>query len=120
MMNLSAVLRAFASGAFGGAANVLLLVLIWQLMGGPDYAHPFLYRQMTWGGFWGFAFLLPIPLLMKNWWLRGIVWGTAATAVALLVFKVVPITPMSVAIGLLVNAGAWGQVASWLYEKSGK
>jgi hypothetical protein len=117
-IRLSDILRAYASGAFGGVANVLLLLVIWRLMGGPDYAPEFLYRQIAWGGVWGLAFLLPI--LSGNWWLRGAVWGTAATAVALFVFKVMPVTPMTVAIGLLVNAGAWGQVASWLYYRSGK
>lgn len=123
MFNLSKLLRAFAAGGAGGAANVLTLVIIWQFMPGPELTEEFfkalLYRQVTWGGIWGFVFLIPIAFLNKNWWLRGIIWGAAATAVALFVFKVVPVSMTSVIIGLVVNSGSWGQVASWLYYKSG-
>lgn len=117
MINISNVVRSFASGAFGGVANVILLCIIWQLMNSPaGYSHEFLYKQVTWGGIWGFAFMLPI--LSNNWWLRGAVWGTAAAMVALFVFKVVPVNVVTVIISLLVNAGAWGLVASWLYDNS--
>lgn len=116
MPTLSKILRALASGGIGGLANVALLVVIWKFLGGPHYSHAFLYKQVTWGGIWGLGFV--IPLLPRNWWLRGIFWGTAATAVALLVFKVVPITPVNVIIGLAVNAGAWGLVGSGLYYAS--
>ena len=123
-MNLSKLLRAFAAGGAGGAANVLTLIIIWQfILPGPPLTEEFLkgllYRQVTWGGIWGFVFLIPIPFLNRNWWLRGIVWGAAATAVALFVFKVVPFSVTNVIIGLVVNSGSWGQVASWLYKKSG-
>ena len=117
-INLSAILRAFAGGAFGGVANVVLLVLIWKVMeSSAHYSHGFLYHQIAWGGIWGLAFLLPI--LSGNWRLRGVVWGAAATAAALLVFKVVPVSLTSVIIGLAVNSGAWGLTGSWLYYKSG-
>ena len=121
MINVSSIVRAFGAGAIGGAANVLLLIIIWQFMPGPEltqeFLKGFLYRQMAWGGIWGFAFL--IPVMTDNWILRGVVWGAAATAVALFVFKVVPVSVTSVIIGLVVNSGAWGQVASWLYQKTG-
>ncbi len=121
MINLSSIVRAFGAGAIGGAANVLALVIIWQFMPGPEltaeFLKGFLYKQMTWGGVWGFAFL--IPVMTNNWILRGIVWGAIATAVALFVFKVMPVSVPTVIIGLVVNSGAWGQVASWLYYKSG-
>ena len=117
MADFSRILRAFASGAAGGAANVLALLIIWQVLGGPDFSPGFLYKQVTWGGVWGFAFL--IPVLSGKWWLRGVVWGAVATAVALFVFRVVPVSVTSVVIGLIVNCGAWGLTASWLYRKSG-
>ena len=117
MTNLSSILRAFGAGAFGGAANVLLLVVIWQFIQGPGYSHEFLYRQMAWGGIWGFAFL--IPVMTSAWMLRGAVWGVAATAAALFVFAVVPFSATSVIVGIVVNSGAWGLTASWLYEKTG-
>lgn len=117
MISISSIIRAFGAGAVGGAANVLLLVIIWTIMEqGPGYSHEFLYRQMTWGGIWGFAFL--IPIMTNNWILRGIVWGAIATVVALFVFKVVPVSVPSVIIGLVVNSGAWGLTASWLYRQS--
>jgi len=117
MPRVSNVLRAFAAGAFGGVANVISLLIIWQLVGGPSYSHAFLYRQVSWGGIWGLGFL--VPALRGNWWLRGIVWGALATACALFVFRVVPVSPASVIVGLLVNCGAWGLTASWLYRRSG-
>ena len=122
MKPVSAVLRSFAAGAFGGAANVLALIIIWHwFIPGPpqtaDVLKPLLYKQMVWGGIWGFAFL--IPVMTRNWALRGVVWGVAATAVALWVFKVVPVTMTNVIIGLIVNSGAWGLVASWFFAKSG-
>lgn len=121
MITVSNIIRSFGAGAIGGAANVLALIIIWQFMPGPEltagFLKGFLYKQMTWGGIWGFAFL--IPIMTNSWILRGIVWGAASTAVALLVFKVMPISVPTVIIGLVVNCGAWGQVASWLYYKSG-
>jgi hypothetical protein len=39
--------------------------------------------------------------------------------VALFVFKVVPVSVATVIMSLLVNAGAWGLTASWLYQISG-
>jgi len=124
MGKLSAVLRSFSAGAAGGVANVILLIIIWKLNISPgppltaDVLKPLLYKQMVWGGIWGFAFL--IPIMTRNWVLRGVVWGAAATAVALFVFKVVPaITVPAVVIGLAVNSGAWGLTASWLYQASG-
>lgn len=125
MINLSAVMRSFAAGAAGGAANVLLLLFLWhfKIIPGPPELNlalikGFLYRQMVWGGIWGFAFL--IPVLTRGWVLRGVVWGAAATAVALFVFKVVPFNLTNVIVGLVVNSGAWGLTASWLYQKSGR
>lgn len=117
MINLPSFVRAFGAGAIGGAANVLPLVLIWQFVLGPGYSHEFLYRQMTWGGIWGLAFLL--PLMASNWMLRGAVWGAAATAAALFYFAVVPVSATNILIGLVVNSGAWGLTASWLYQHTG-
>lgn len=121
MGKLSAVLRSFSAGAAGGVANVIALIIIWQFIPGPPMTaavlKPLLYKQMVWGGIWGFAFL--IPIMTQGWVLRGLVWGAAATAVALFVFHVVPFTVGNVIIGLIVNSGAWGLVASWLYQASG-
>lgn len=119
---ISGILRSFGAGAIGGAANVLLLLYFWhlQIIPGPeltpDFIKMFLYKQMVWGGIWGFAFL--IPIMTRHWILRGLVWGVAATAVALYVFKVAPVSVLSIVIGLAVNSGAWGLVASGLYYKS--
>ena len=117
MISLSGIVRALGAGAIGGAANVLLLVLIWQFVQGPGYSHDFPYRQMTWGGFWALPFLL--PLMANNWMLRGAVWGAAATASALFYFAVVPVSAANILIGLVVNSGAWGLTASWLYQRTG-
>jgi len=117
MNHIANAVRALGSGMAGGVANVILLVIIWQIMGsGPGYSHAFLYKQATWGALWALPFLL--PLLSGNWWLRGIVWGTLATIATLFVFKAMPVSPMTVIMGLIVNAGAWGLTASWLYARS--
>ena len=117
MLSLSNAVRAFGAGAAGGAANVLLLVIIWQFLPGPGYSREFLYTQVTWGGIWGLAFLLPIA--GSHWILRGVVWGAAATLAALFVFEVVPVSVTNALIGLVVNSGAWGLTASWLYQLPG-
>ena len=56
--------------------------------------------------------------MTSAWMLRGAVWGVAATAAALFVFAVVPFSATSVIVGIVVNSGAWGLTASWLYEKT--
>lgn len=123
MTNLSAVLRSFSAGAAGGVANVILLVIYWHFRPGPELTHNFLkdllYRQMVWGGIWGFAFL--IPVMARAWVLRGVIWGAAATVVAVFVFGAGHhVTVMGFILGLVVNSGAWGLTASWLYYASGK
>lgn len=118
MKYLANAVRALGSGMVGGAVNVILLVILWNITSsGPGYSHAFLYKQAAWGALWGLPFL--IPLLANNWWLRGMVWGTLASVVALFVFKVVPVSVATVIMSLLVNAGAWGLTASWLYQISG-
>ena len=117
MSNLSNVLRAFGAGAIGGVANVVALVILWQFVPGPGYAREFLYTQMTWGGIWGLAFVFPI--LPNNWMLRGVVLGLAATLAALFIFDVVPVSVTNAVIGIVVNSGAWGLTASWLYATTG-
>ncbi len=83
---------AFGAGVVGALANVIFLALagsaglVAEL--GIDSPKPpmpvFLYKQMVWGGLWGFIFLLPIP--DWSWWLRGLLFGLLASLSTMVIF----------------------------------
>ena len=114
---------AFASGCFG----VLLFYVALRagleagIIKPPAQAlkfltsKEFLYKQVVWGGIWGFAFF--IPFLKGKWWARGLIVGLAATLVAIFVFqKAVP--PVQIIIGALVlNMVFWGLTAAFWHDK---
>ncbi len=122
---------AFTAGAIGGLVNVILLSVLNRsgLLAaiGLDLPPPalpaFLYKQIVWGGLWGL--LLVAPFLTRNWWIRGLLLGAAASLVALVVFF--PQTPLGM-FGLnkgplmpllvfFVNSG-FGLAAAWWYERA--
>lgn len=131
---LKKILSGYASGAVGGAANVLFLVVaglvgLPALLGLvlPDFANAaFLYKQVFWGGLWALLFVTPI--MPNNWLMRGVVVGVAASAVALFVFfpigttdgvgpgiaglNIGPLMPVYVLIANL----CYGLVASRIYK----
>lgn len=114
---------AFASGCFG----VLIFYAAFRagmeagLIKAPPPAMKYLsskaffYRQMVWGGIWGFAFM--IPILTGRWWLRGLIVGLAATAVAIFVFRTsVPPIPFII-VALVLNMIFWGLSAAFWHDK---
>ncbi|MDJ0893634.1 MAG: hypothetical protein QNJ92_00715 [Alphaproteobacteria bacterium] len=122
----------FTAGALGAVANVVFVWLVVSAgiaaaagitLPGPPPLPGFLYKQIVWGGLWGFLFVAPI--LSRSWWQRGLVVGLLASLVALFVF--IPQTPLGTA-GL--NAGAmfpvlvllansvWGLAAAWWYART--
>lgn len=122
---------AFTAGAIGGLVNVILLTIfnkagLTSLIGlelPPPALPGFLYKQMVWGGLWGL--LLVAPVLLRTWWLRGLLLGVAASLVALVVFF--PQTPLGMfglnkgpmmpVLVLIVNTG-FGLAAAWIYERA--
>jgi hypothetical protein len=113
----------FAAGAFGAVLNVIaILILKKQGMPVPTVTLGFLYKQIAWGGLWGFAFFLPI--FMNKWWARGFVIGLLPALVVLLYFLPLagagmfglersPLVPVMV---VFTNAVAWGMGAAF-WEK---
>lgn len=112
---------AFAAGALGAVVlyAVVRIGVAAGLMGsggGRFTSLGFLYKQMVWGGIWGFAFL--IPLLVGKWWARGLLVGLAASLVAMFVFM--PSPPRDVRIigtVLVLNMVFWGLAAAYWNDK---
>lgn len=126
---------AFAAGAFGALANITFLVVIglagiiaaMGINASPLHFPALLYKQVAWGGLWGFIFVLPI--LARSWWKRGIVLGTLPALAALLIFFPLQ-TVDGKGPGLFgLNAGdltfvlviaanwVWGLAAAWWYAR---
>lgn len=124
---------AFSAGALGALLMTLLLWLLGAIgIAGllhvkiaPALERAFLYRQIVWGGIWGFTMLLPI--CRGSWLLRGLLLGLAATVV--LVFVVLPIkAPQlgTLALGLgtlapiyfLVIHLTYGLITAWWYDQT--
>ena len=117
----------FGAGAFG--AVILALVSaglnalnVQALIGlppppAPESYLPLFYRLVVWGGIWGV--LLAVPVLNRQWWLKGIVIGVLATLAILFYFNpAVTTPPMRFAYALVLNAiwgiaaGAWWALVS--------
>lgn len=125
----------FAAGGLGAVANVLFIAAMGQLgviaamgISFPPPALPgFLYKQVAWGGLWGF--LLIVPVLTHSWPWRGLLIGLLASVATLFVFfplhttgeqgpgmaglNAGNLTPVLV---LLAN-WVWGLVAAGWYAK---
>ena len=128
----------FAAGGLGAVANVLFVAAMAHLgliaamgISFPPPALPgFLYKQVAWGGLWGF--LLIAPVLTQSWLWRGLLIGLLASLGALFVFfplhttgdqgpgvaglNAGALTPVLV---LLANS-VWGLVAAWWYARLAK
>jgi len=126
---------AFAAGGIGAVVNVLFVMFVGAVgiaaalgISAPPRAMPaFLYKQIVWGGLWGFVYVLPV--LTGSWWLRGIVFGTLPALAALLIFF-----PMATVDGkgpglfgtnfgdltfivVFVANWVWGLATSWWYDR---
>ena len=120
---------AFAAGALGG---LVLFVFLWLIgtIGIPqaiginfpvNVTKAALYNLITWGGIWGFIFLVPWK---QGWWIRGLVFSVAPSIVELVV--VLPLATPAGMFGLgagaltpllvLVANGVWGLVTAWWLE----
>ena len=123
----------FAAGALGGLANGLAVWLsgaygLTAALGvaiAPALSAPWLYPRIVWGGIWGLLFMLPVP--RAAWWVRGLVFSLAPSAVQL--FVVFPETTSHGVAGLglgvltplavLVFNAVWGLVAAGLLRITG-
>jgi hypothetical protein len=113
---------AFAAGTLGA---LVLCLFVWALIAlhitaavglslPPDIndmTKVWLYKQMVWGGIWGFIFLLP---WRPGWWLRGLVYGLGPSLVTLFVLLPPPAREnIALVVLVLVANSVWGLVASW-------
>lgn len=120
---------AFAAGALGG---LVLFVFSWVIgtIGIPqaiginftaNVTKAYLYYLITWGGIWGFIFLIPWN---QSWWVRGLVFSIAPAIVQMVV--VFPLATSAGMFGLglgaltpllvLVANGVWGLATAWWLE----
>lgn len=115
---------AFAAGAVGVIALVAFLWIIREsgllaalrIPNAPAPKLPdFLYSRIVWGGLWGL--LLVLPVLTRQWLLRGALLGVLASLAAIFYFnpawKSAPFT--FVALVFAANI-VWGIVASAWYR----
>ena len=81
----------FGAGCLGGLINSLA-VWLFGLYGitsafgvkiAPQLSAAWLYPRIVWGGIWGFLFFL--PLMKKNYLIRGLVFSLGPTLVQLLI-----------------------------------
>jgi hypothetical protein len=113
------VLGGLANGIFQWGAGVFGLSAMMGVAIAPAWTPPWLYQKLVWGGVWGMLYIF--PLLKRSVLLRGVVYGLAPTAVALLVvfpdmlgkgmfgMELGTMTPLFVLIGNTV----WGVSAAW-------
>lgn len=112
---------AFVSGCAGvvtffvGAFILIGLGVIPDAAAGQFETKAFMYKQLTWGGIWGFLFVLPV--LRSMWWLRGLIVGALASLAALFIFM--PQLPPAQVIVLVfvLNAVFWGVPAAWWHDR---
>jgi hypothetical protein len=73
-----------------------------------------LYRLLVWGGIWGLP--LALPLLNRQWWMKGVVLGVLATLVARFYFR--PNLQISWELALYAVAlnVLWGIVAAFFWS----
>ena len=120
----------FAAGAFGTVVWFILFVLMGKLgigaalglkMSPPPNMLILLYKQLVWGGIYGF--LLILPVLERKWLVRGILLGVLATLVGWFYF--IPARggqTMGLNFGIafpfisITLNSIWGAAAAWWYK----
>lgn len=116
----------FAAGAFGGLLNVgAIFLLKREGISVPTPTLAFLYKQIAWGGLWGFAFFLPV--YRHKWWARGFIIGMLPALVVLLYFLPLrgagmfglKLGPMVPALVIFLNAIVWGMGAAFWEKTAG-
>ena len=98
----------FAAGCLGGLLNSLAVWLggyygITPALGvkiAPQLSAAWLYPRIVWGGIWGILFLL--PLLKRNYLIRGLIFSLGPTLVQL--FVVFPMKANKGVMGLDLGA----------------
>jgi len=126
-----ALTLAFGAGALGALANSLTVWAFGQLgvtaaldvRIAPPLAPGWLYPRLVWGGLWGL--LLVLPILKKNWALRGLLLSLAPSLALLLYFFPLKgpglwgqgLGTLTPAFVFLFNA-VWGLVAAWWFHQT--
>ncbi|MEN8195746.1 MAG: hypothetical protein ABFS30_04430 [Pseudomonadota bacterium] len=108
---------AFAAGCAGVVVFYIILAILGQAGVAPKPPFPaFYYKQTVWGGIWALAFVLPI--LNKQWWLRGIILGVLASLAAVFIFAPALLdAPARRLIMVFVLNAIWGVAAAAWYHK---
>jgi hypothetical protein len=118
MIRINSAAEAFAAGAAGALIFLIVFWILNQIGITPDQPFPaFWYKQLVWGGIWGFAFL--IPLLRGQWWLRGLIVGAVASLAAIFVFGpgIAILSPKTIVMIFVLNCVAWGMPAAYLNDE---
>ena len=125
----------FAAGGVGAIANVAFvaiaaatgLVAAMGISMTPPPMPAFLYKQIVWGGIFGFAFA--VPAISRSWIRGGLLVGLAASLVALfIVFPAVTIdgrgpgmaglnAGQMMPVLVLIANSVWGLAAAWWYHR---
>ena len=120
----------FAAGAFGTVVWFIFFMLMGKLgigaalglkMSPPPSILILLYKQLVWGGIYGF--LLLVPVLENKWLIRGILLGVLATLAGWFYF--IPARGGQMMglnfgtafpyVSIVLNA-IWGAAAAWWYK----
>lgn len=75
----------------------------------------FIYKQVVWGGIWGFLFTA--PLLRPHWWARGLIVGTLATLAAIFIFLPEVPSLTTIVYAFVLNAIFWGLSAAFWRDR---
>ncbi len=118
---------AFAAGAAGVIALVAFLWLLREsgvaaslgLRLPAPKLPDFLYSRIVWGGIWALLFVLPV--MTRQWLLRGLVVGVLASLASIFYFNPAwKSAPFTFVIVIFVANAIWGVAASGWYRAVGR
>lgn len=112
--------------AAGGVGVIVLIAFLWLLRESGAMASlglkmpapklpDFLYSRIVWGGIWAFLFVLPV--MTRQWLLRGLVVGVLASLASIFYFNPAwKSAPFTFVIVIFVANSIWGVAASGWYR----
>jgi hypothetical protein len=118
---------AFAAGALGAIVLGIFLLVLRDtgtlanlgIRTPPARMPQFLYSRMVWGGIWALLFVLPV--MTRQWLLRGVVVGVLASLAAIFYFNPAwKNAAFGFVILIFVANAVWGIVAAGWYRAVGR